>query len=193
MTRRAAVFLDRDGVLNELVPNLSAGVSESPLTVDDVRLIDGSAAATSSLAGSGYVLVCVSNQPAAAKGETSLEQLRAVHRRVIDLLEQEGAIIHSSRLCMHHPDGAAPELTRLCTCRKPAPGMLLDAAADLALDLRASWMIGDTDADIGAGEAAGCQTILIEHPGSANKRSGRVRPDLRAENLADAAGQLLRN
>jgi len=189
---RAAVFVDRDGVLNELVPNPSTGVPESPLSVAQVRLLAGSARALSRLAQSGYALVCVSNQPAAAKAEASCGQLRAVHRRVIGLLEREGARIHCSRLCMHHPDGLVAGLARSCACRKPAPGMLLEAAEAFSLDLRASWMIGDTDADVLAGAAAGCKTILIEHAGSAHKRAGLAMPDLRARDLADAAALLLR-
>jgi len=187
-----AAFLDRDGVLNELVPNAVSGTPESPQSVADVRLIAGAAAAVRALARAGFVLVCVTNQPAAAKGEASVEQLRAVHERVISLLARQNARLDASRLCLHHPAGSAHTLSRSCTCRKPAPGMLLDAAAELALDLRASWMIGDTDADVAAGHAAGCRTILIEQPDSVGKRSNAVRPNLLAADLASAAGLLVR-
>ncbi|HYM55736.1 MAG TPA: HAD-IIIA family hydrolase [Solirubrobacteraceae bacterium] len=190
MSGRPAVFLDRDGVLNELVPSLLTGVSESPLKVDDVRLVAGAAAAVRELARAGFALVCVSNQPAAAKGEASVAQLRDVHERVIELLAREGAVLDASRLCLHHPEGSAPGLAGSCACRKPAPGMLLDAAAGLGLDLGASWMVGDTDADVAAGQAAGCRTIMLEHPGSAHKRSSAVRPDRFAADLA-GAGLLL--
>jgi D-glycero-D-manno-heptose 1,7-bisphosphate phosphatase len=185
-----AVFLDRDGVLNELVPN-GHGVAESPLRVCDVRPVDGAAAAALALAQAGYVLVCVSNQPAAAKGEVSVEQLRAIHRRLVELLAWEGALLEASRLCLHHPDGVRAGLAGPCACRKPAPGMLLDAASQLSVDLSRSWMVGDTDADVLAGKAAGCATALIEHPASAHKRPGAVSPDLRASSLAGAVAQLL--
>ena len=190
MSGRPAVFLDRDGVLNEIVPN-GLGVAESPLQPGDVRLIDGAAAGVRELARAGYALACVSNQPAAAKGEVSVEQLRMVHRRVIELLAWEGATLDASRLCLHHPDGVVAELTGSCACRKPAPGMLLDAALELSVNLSSSWMVGDTDADVLAGRAAGCGTVLIEHPGSAHKRSRGTRPDLLAANLADATSRLL--
>ena len=191
MSGRPAAFLDRDGTLNEFAPDPDSGVPESPLRVDDVRLIEGAAGAARQLAHAGFALVCVSNQPAAAKGKVSLEGLLAIHERVLELLREEGVQLDASRLCLHHPEGVVPELSGPCDCRKPAPGMLLDAAEELGLDLASSWMVGDTDSDVLAGHAAGCRAVLIEHPGSAHKRAGGARPDLVASSLADAAGQLL--
>jgi D-glycero-D-manno-heptose 1,7-bisphosphate phosphatase len=187
---RAAAFLDRDGVLNELVADPVSGAGESPLRVEDVRLIPGAAAAAACLARTGYALVCVSNQPAAAKGRISVAQLLAVHERVIELLAREGVTLDASRLCPHHTEGVVPELSEPCACRKPAPGMLLDAAAALGLDLGSSWMVGDTDADIAAGSAAGCRTLLIHHPGSVHKRLQVVIPDAVADSLADAVRRI---
>ncbi len=188
---RAAVFLDRDGVLNELVADPLTSTPESPLRVEDVGLIAGAAAAARTLAHAGFVLICTSNQPAAAKGRVSLEQLLAVHERVVSLLAQEGVCLEASRLCLHHPEGVVPELSGRCTCRKPAPGMLLDAADALEIDLGSSWMVGDTDADVAAGRAAGCRTLLIEHKGSIHKRSRASVPDLAAADLAHGADLLL--
>jgi D-glycero-D-manno-heptose 1,7-bisphosphate phosphatase len=193
VSARPAVFLDRDGVLNELVADPLSGAMESPLRVQDVRLLAGAAAAARSLARSGLPLICVSNQPAAAKGRVSLNQLLDVHARVSELLGGEGVALTDSRLCPHHPDGVIAHLSGACRCRKPAPGMLLDAAVALDLDLGRSWMVGDTDADLGAGRAAGCRTLLIEHAGSVHKRSGRLRPDLRALDLSAAATLLLQD
>lgn len=191
MSGSPAVFLDRDGVLNELVPDSDSGEPESPLRVEDVRLLPGVAAAAARLARAGFTLVCVSNQPAAAKGLVSVEVLLAIHGRVIELLAREGVELAGTRLCLHHPQGVVPELAGTCACRKPAPGMLLDAAAALRIDLRASWMVGDTDADVGAGRAAGCKTLLIEHSASKHKRRSGIRPDRRAADLPDAVGLLL--
>lgn len=188
---RRAAFLDRDGVLNEGTLDPNSGLLESPLRVADIRLLPGVAAALHELAQAGYALVCVSNQPAAAKGKATVEQLRAVHERVIELLALEGVCFDVSLLCPHHPEGVVEELSGPCACRKPAPGMLLDTAGALSLDLGASWMLGDTDADIRAGCAAGCRTVLIEYPGSVHKRAGLTSPDLRAMNLADGVAQLL--
>jgi D-glycero-D-manno-heptose 1,7-bisphosphate phosphatase len=188
---RPAAFLDRDGVLNEAVPDPVSGALESPLEVADVRLLPRAAAAAGELARAGYALVCVSNQPAAAKGKVTVQRLQAVHGRVVELLAAEGVELAASRLCLHHPEGVVPELTGPCDCRKPAPGMLLDAADALGLDLAGSWMLGDTDADVQAGIAAGCRTVLIEYPSSAHKRFGRATPDLLAVDLADGVAQLL--
>ncbi len=188
---RAAVFLDRDGVLDAAVPDPVSGRPESPLHVADVRLLPGAAAAARRLADAGFALICVSNQPAAAKGKATVAKLLDVHERVLALLAQDGASLDASRLCPHHPDGVVAELSGPCPCRKPAPGMLTDAAAALALDLDASWMIGDTDADIAAGRAAGCKTLLLEYPGSAHKRTGDAAEDMRAADLAEAASLLV--
>jgi D-glycero-D-manno-heptose 1,7-bisphosphate phosphatase len=187
-----AIFLDRDGVLNELRVDPVSGLGESPLQVRDVRLIPGAAAAARTLAGADFALICVSNQPAAAKGRVSVEQLLAVHGRVVELLSREGVRLDASRLCLHHPDGVVPGLSGRCACRKPAPGMLLDAARALDVDLRCSWMVGDTDGDVGAGRAAGCRTLLVVNPGSIHKRLRAVRPDLSAPDLAGAVEPLLK-
>jgi D-glycero-D-manno-heptose 1,7-bisphosphate phosphatase len=188
---RPAVFLDRDGVLNQLVADPVSGAPESPLEVEGVRLLAGAPAAAARLAGAGFALVCVSNQPAAAKGTVTVARLRAVHSRVLELLGREGVSLDATRLCLHHPEGVVPALSGPCACRKPAPGMLLDAAAALELDLSASWMVGDADADVLAGAAAGCMTALVQHPHSSHKRSSRVGPDLLEIDLAGAVKRLL--
>jgi D-glycero-D-manno-heptose 1,7-bisphosphate phosphatase len=191
MSGTAAAFLDRDGLLNELVPDPDSGLPESPLRVSEVRLLPGVAGALNTLRTAGYALVCVSNQPAAAKGKVSVEQLGEVHERVLELLRLEGVELAASRLCLHHPDGIVAGLAGPCDCRKPAPGLLLDVAAQLELELERSWMIGDTEADVAAGRAAGCRTALIEHPGSFHKRPGRLRADVLAPDLPSAVTRLV--
>jgi D-glycero-D-manno-heptose 1,7-bisphosphate phosphatase len=187
---RPAVFLDRDGVLNELVPDPVSGAPESPLRIEDVRLIPGAAAAAKRLGRAGFALVCVSNQPAAAKGLVSVAQLMTVHEHIVGMLAEEGVRFRDSHLCLHHEQGVVPELSGACACRKPAPGMLLGAAAALGLDLASSWMVGDTDADVLAGHAAGCRTALLRNPGSAHKRSGRVSPEMLCPDLAGAVAEI---
>jgi histidinol-phosphate phosphatase family protein len=186
-----AAFLDRDGVLNAAVPDPTSGMPESPLKAEDVSLLPGAAAAARKLAAAGYALVCVSNQPAAAKGTVELQQLLRVHERVVDLLAGEGVQLQASYLCPHHPEGIVVELSGPCDCRKPAAGMLLEAASTLGLDRDASWMLGDTDADVAAGQNAGCRTVLIEYPQSVHKRLGDVSPTLLAADLCDGVGQLI--
>jgi D-glycero-D-manno-heptose 1,7-bisphosphate phosphatase len=187
----AAVFVDRDGVINELVPDPDTGRPESPLRVADVRLIARAAGALRLLGGAGWRLVGVSNQPAAAKGTISLDELHAIQARVVALLAAEDVRFDDFRLCLHHPEGTVPELSGPCDCRKPAPGMLLDAARGLGIDLARSWMVGDTDGDVEAGRAAGCRTILVEHPDSAHKRTAQLRPDAVVTDLTAAARIIL--
>jgi D-glycero-D-manno-heptose 1,7-bisphosphate phosphatase len=186
-----AAFLDRDGVINEGVRDPDTSMRESPLRVEDVHLLPGVVPALRALASAGYALVCVTNQPAAAKGKLSLRELRAIHERVLELLEREGIRLDASRLCPHHPDGVVHKLSGPCSCRKPASGMLLDAARVLELDVSRSWMLGDTDSDVIAGTAAGCRTALIEYPGSAHKRADSATPTVYAGDLVDGVAQLL--
>jgi D-glycero-D-manno-heptose 1,7-bisphosphate phosphatase len=108
------------------------------------------------------------------------------------LLHGDGIELDAWRRCLHHPAGVIEELAGRCPCRKPAPGLLIDAARELELDLRASWMIGDADSDIAAGRAAGCRTLLVQSPGSAHRRTGAVRPDGHTRNLVEAATFILK-
>jgi D-glycero-D-manno-heptose 1,7-bisphosphate phosphatase len=183
--------VDRDGVLNELVPDPLTGAPESPLAPAQVALMPGAAAGALRLRRAGYLLIGVSNQPAAAKGLVSLDTLERVQARVLELLAAEGVGFDAFEICHHHPAGVVPALTTTCECRKPAPGMLLDAARRLGVDLAASWMIGDADTDVAAGIAAGCHTLLIEHPGSAHKRGHSPAPERRAADLQSAAALLI--
>jgi D-glycero-D-manno-heptose 1,7-bisphosphate phosphatase len=187
----AAVFVDRDGVINELKLDPDSGTPESPLAVSDVVLTPGAGDALRRLQAAGRMLVGVSNQPAAAKGRISIADLLAIQARVVYLLGEQGVSFQDFRLCLHHPDGSVVELAGRCDCRKPAPGMLLDSARELGIDLARSWMIGDTDADVLAGRAAGCRTVLVEHRGSAHKRTGDGRPDAVAADLRAAVEVVL--
>ncbi len=191
MSARHAVFVDRDGVINELIADPETGLPESPLSVADVFLIDGAAGALRSLSAAGFLLVGVSNQPAAAKGKVPLALLDQIQQRVLDLLEADGVRFDDFRVCVHHPDAVLWSLRGPCDCRKPAPGMMLDAARGLNIDLAVSWMIGDTDTDVLAGRTAGCRTVLVLYAGSEHKRVGGVEPDITASSLKDASTLLL--
>jgi D-glycero-D-manno-heptose 1,7-bisphosphate phosphatase len=178
------VFLDRDGVLNDPVFDPADGSPESPLRARDVQLAPGAREGVRALHEAGWLLVVVSNQPAAAKGKATAADLRAVHDRVVELLGDDAAAIAEWRYCFHRREDD-------CPCRKPRPGMLLDAQAAHDIDLGASWLIGDTDADVGAARAAGCRTVQITHPGSAHRRTGEPVPDAIRHDLASAAAYVL--
>jgi D-glycero-D-manno-heptose 1,7-bisphosphate phosphatase len=171
-TGRTALFLDRDGVLNEPVWDERSGTMESPLKPSDVILAAGAAIAVRRATDAGLPVIVVSNQPSAAKGIVAEPTIRTVHARVVDLLAAEGAVIDRSYLCLHHPHGVVASLTQVCDCRKPAPRMLLQAAADLDLELSRCWMIGDTDADLGAARRASLAgVVIVENPLSAHRRT----------------------
>lgn len=184
MTLTRAVFLDRDGIINELCVDPESGKLESPLTLEDVKLIEGVSHGILRLREAGYLIAGVTNQPSAAKGRITLALQEEIHQRILELLSQSGVIFDAWRICLHHPDGALKELTGDCPCRKPKPGMILDIAAQLGIDLPSSWMIGDSDSDVEAGISAGTRTVLIE-AGDTHKRSNvafstLVCPDLKA-------------
>ena len=182
------VFLDRDGVLNDVVVDGASGLPESPYRPEDVHLLAGAAEAVQLVVGSGAVVAVVSNQPAAAKGTHSLAELEAVHAEVARQLAAASAPVAVWRYCVHHPEGTDPELGRACDCRKPASGMILEAAEILGVDdLSASWVVGDSDVDIEAGRAAGCRTVLVETAATAHRRGRGVIADHNAAGVLDAA------
>nr|WP_300787098.1 HAD-IIIA family hydrolase [uncultured Acetatifactor sp.] len=156
--RQKAVFLDRDGTLNKHVGFLT--------DIDDLELAEGAAEAVWKINASGYLAIVVTNQPVIARGEVSLDGLAEMHDKLETLLGQEGAYVDAIYYCPHHPDsgfaGERPEYKVECNCRKPRPGMLLQAAKDYNIDLTESWMVGDGESDMKAGQAAGCRTMLLD-------------------------------
>jgi D-glycero-D-manno-heptose 1,7-bisphosphate phosphatase len=174
---KPAIFLDRDGVLIE--SRRAPGGSTPPRSVEDVAILPGAAPALDALRAAGYSLVVVTNQPDVARGSTTRAEVDAINAELRRALPLDEIYV-----CFH--DG--PE----CECRKPRPGMLLDAARDLDLDLERSWLIGDRWVDIAAGAAAGVQTVLIErawswHPTSSGAAPSDLSPDHAAANVAEAA------
>ena len=164
----AAVFLDRDGVVNELVYHEDHGIIDSPFTVAQFRLLPGVIEAVRQLRDADYTVVLVSNQPGIAKGHMSREAFDRIKERMKEELAKGGACLDGEYYCLHHPEAVVAELRANCECRKPKPGLLLRAARDFDIDLSKSWMIGDGLTDVLAGKAAGCQTILL----------GRMKCDL---------------
>jgi D-glycero-D-manno-heptose 1,7-bisphosphate phosphatase len=180
-TRRRAVFLDRDGVINRNVFNAITGAYEAPLTAADFALIPGVREALRRLQHAGFLLFLVSNQPNYAKGKSSLAELYSVDvalRRELASMRVEFTAFY---YCPHHPEGIVPEYSGPCACRKPSPYFLLKAIREFALDPAQSWMVGDRAVDIHCGAAAGVRTILI------GKGCEGATPDFVASNLAAAA------
>lgn len=181
---KPALFLDRDGVLNELVHYPDTGEWESPRCAGDFRLLPGVGPTLAGLKGKGWPIFIVSNQPSFAKGKTTLEALKGVHQRMMEDLARDGVTVDGSLYCYHHPAGTVPEYSGPCPCRKPSPFLLVEAARNHGLDLGASWMVGDQDMDLLCGRSAGCRTILIPCEASRSKRGGQV-PDVVCAEFAD--------
>ena len=185
-----AVFLDRDGVLNELILNPATEEYEPPHRVEDMKLFPYVIECLGKIQYAGYDLFLVSNQPDYAKGKTTLGAMEEVHKRFDRLLTSQGIHFRKYYYCFHHPQGIIPEYSSECVCRKPKPFFLFKAEKDHNIDLGNSWMIGDRDTDIECGKAAGTKTILIEEPLSVKNR-GNSHPDHRVKNLKEAINIIL--
>jgi len=156
-----AVFLDRDGVINELVYFPELGIIDSPLNPDQFRLVAGVAKAIRRFNELGLKVIVVSNQPAVAKGKMTMRLFEEMRAKMIGMLKDEGARIDGEYYCFHHPEAKLPEYRVSCECRKPKPGLLLMAARDFKLNLKECYMVGDGLTDVAAGRSVGCKTILI--------------------------------
>jgi histidinol-phosphate phosphatase family protein len=179
---RKAVFVDKDGTL----------VHDVPYNVDPDRivLIPGVGESLRRLQDAGFLLFVVSNQPGVALGRFPASALRGVEARLDELVGRHGVVFTGYCWCPHPPVGVRNAV--VCTCRKPRPGMLLDAAATHGVTLERSWMVGDILDDIEAGNRAGCRTILVDRGGETRWRAGRVRtPNAIVYQFADAAAMIL--
>ncbi|MCR9070705.1 MAG: HAD family hydrolase [Alphaproteobacteria bacterium] len=172
--KRKAVFLDRDGVL--VRTDVRDGKPYAALTMDAFEILPEAPAAVRSLKAAGYVTVLVTNQPELARGNIDWTTMDAMHTALASAVP-----LDDIQICPHDSDAG-------CACRKPAPGMLLNAARDLDLALGDSYMVGDRWRDVGAGRSAGCTTILIER---GYIESERETADFNAADVAEAARLIL--
>lgn len=156
-----AIFLDRDGVINEILYFPDMGRIDTPFHVDQFRLLPRVAEAVSLINAMGFKAVVASNQPGISRNNFNEETLAKIDARMRKELASAGGILDAIYYCRHHPDGSNAKYRIDCDCRKPKPGMLFQAAKDLNIDLSASYMIGDGLNDVQAGLSAGCKTILL--------------------------------
>ncbi len=178
--KHRAVFLDRDGVINRLVYHQEAGVLDSPFTLEQFVFLPKVAAAIKTINRMGFKAVLVSNQPGIAKGHFNLDTLKKMQAKMQGNLAKEDARLDMVYYCPHHPREGKGKYRRTCNCRKPKPGLLLKAKREMKLDLRRSYMVGDSITDIQAGKKAGCKTILIGNQKCDLCRllsKNRVKPD----------------
>jgi D-glycero-D-manno-heptose 1,7-bisphosphate phosphatase len=176
VTRRRAVFLDRDGVLNEAM--VRDGRPYAPRVLEEFKLLPGVAQALQSLRDAGFLNVVITNQPDVATGKARREDIDAIHREILQKLPLDAV-----KVCPHSDADH-------CACRKPKPGLILEAARDLAIDTRASFVVGDRWRDIQAAHAAGCTAYFVDY----RYREKRPEPPYVAvKSLPEAAALIIRS
>lgn len=190
-----AVFLDRDGVINEIVFNEDTELLDSPLKVSEYKFLPKVADAIKTIADKGYYIFIVTNQPGAAKGKTTLASLYDINTYMIDELKSEGAFIDDLFMCPHFtkklPLTKEDFLIKDCDCRKPKPGMIYKALRKYNVDLTRSYMVGDSCTDVQAGAAVGLKTVFL---GGLKcdmcKKLGDLQPTFIANDIMEFAERL---
>ncbi len=176
-----AVFLDRDGVLNEEVDYLSQ--------IEDLRLIAGVPAAIARLRAHGFKMIVISNQSAVARGRLSLFKLHKITRVLLQMIREKNskACIDAVYYCPHHPDFGKP-----CSCRKPGIGLLLKAQKKFNIDLKSSYFVGDSSADILTARRAGCVPLLVKTGKGGKDGLYKAKPKKIFKNLSEASRWILK-
>jgi len=181
MILKRAVFVDRDGTINEESGYL--------FRKEDCCFIPGAVEAIAQLNKAGFLVVVITNQSGIARGYYSATDLDQLHLYMSGKIAAAGGRIDGWYFCPHHPDYLTDESQ--CDCRKPLPGMIQSAALDLGIDLASSWMVGDKIADVNAGTAAGCQTILVKTGYGATEALSAPSGQIRLDDLSAAAAYII--
>lgn len=163
MRGNRAVFLDRDGVLNDLEYNPDEGHIGSPLSAGQLRVNPYAGDSVRKIKELGFKAILVSNQPGVAKGQITYSEFEKMNAVVRGELSKHGGALDGEYYCLHHPDALVKKYKADCECRKPKPGLLLRAAEEAGVDMGSSFFVGDALDDVKAGKAAGCKTILLGH------------------------------
>ena len=180
-----AVFIDKDGTL---IPDIPYNVDP-----DLVDLYGGVASGLKALKDAGFLLIVISNQSGIARGYISEDQFRVLKDKMIELLNAAGVQLDGFFHCPHDPEGNVLPYAISCECRKPKPGMLIQAARQWHIRLSRSWMMGDILNDVEAGKRAGCKTVLINNGGETEWKGGKFRqPDFTAADMEQAADYILK-
>ena len=195
---RPGIILDRDGTLIDIVRDDETGTISVAFHPDHVRLLPGVVTGLRALADSGFVFAIASNQPGPAKGQYSAAAVARTNGALLEQLASHGIRIASVEVCMHHPSGGHggdASLVGDCACRKPKPGLLLQALERAQLDPAKTWMVGDSTADVSAARAANLRSALVFPTNRCELcplRGGpSVTPDLVAARFDDLAAALI--
>lgn len=191
-SKSAAIFLDRDGTINEEVGYIER--------LDKIQIIPSAFEAIRLINLSGRKAVVITNQAAIAKGHATEEFVKKTHQHIQALLRQKGAVLDAFYYCPHHPTEGLPEYRCLCDCRKPAPGLFFQAAREMEIDLSRSYMIGDRYRDMEAAHRASVRGILVKTGYGADilanegpdLETPEGKPEFVAENLLEAVRWILR-
>lgn len=186
--KQRAIFLDRDGTLNELNGFVK--------NADEFLLLDCAIPAIQMINSSGFLAIVLTNQPVIARGEASFEDIENVHKKMKTLLGREGAFIDDLFFCPHHPDkgfeGEVPELKMDCECRKPKTGMVMEAAKKYNLDLSHCYMVGDMTMDLEMGRNAGITTVLVETGQAGEDGKYSKDSDITAKDVLHAVKEIIK-
>jgi D-glycero-D-manno-heptose 1,7-bisphosphate phosphatase len=185
MAKKRAVFLDRDGTLIRQVEVLHK--------ISEVRILPGVARVIRLLNRRGYLVAITTNQPVVARGIIGSKEVDEIHAAIIERLRRRGAKIDAVYFCPHHPHGDVKKYRVKCRCRKPEIGMIMKAVKEHGIDLKKSFMVGDTTRDVLTGNRAGLTTILVKTGfGGKDPHQFNGKPDFVARNLKEAARFILR-
>lgn len=182
-----AVFLDRDGTL-------CVEIKEHLRDASQIQLLPGLFPALRQLRERGFELIVVTNQSGVARGYFTEAKLTTIHQAFRGILAQAGISLTDIYYCPHLPEGVVPEYSLSCQCRKPGPGLILRAAEEHGLELRASYLVGDKPSDIQSGKLAGCRTILLAPDPSAGESGAgpaSAEPDFIASSWEEVAQWIL--
>lgn len=191
MMKSRAVFLDRDGVVNEMVYNPEFGLVDSPLNPEEFKLQPNVVLIIKILREMNFKIIIISNQPGIAKGKMNHKILKAIDNKMKQELFKGGACLNDVYYCLHHPDILQVKVKRYlkkCDCRKPQPGLLLKAAEEHNIDLSKSYMVGDGITDVCAGKKAGCRSIFLGNLNSywyEAMQTYEAKPDFVAKNILE--------
>ena len=191
-----AVFLDRDGVINDMVYNAEFGLVDSPANPDQLNLLPGVGDSIAALNEMGFKVFIVSNQPGIAKGKFNSDLLRSMTEKMLKGVAKCGGKIDKVYYCLHLPKARVESYRISCDCRKPRPGLLTRAAEEWNIQLEHSYMVGDGITDIEAGQAVGATTIFVNDLKCyicKEMRKKQVRPDFIVTNLLQAVRVIRRS